>query len=192
MSKADISPTPIRSRRAVLAGIFAAAAVPIATAIPTSAPATSSAPAHAHTDAKLLALGIEYERRWAVEEPLREESERLWNAADRLRYEKLGIDPDDREARGAYLNDHHSEWMQARDVADKEVGYNKAWRKMDCASRQTERVGKKILKIAPSTMAGLLVRIRVIETHDGILDGEPAEQLLTEIREFSKRTGEQS
>ena len=35
------------------------------------------------------------------------------------------------------------------------------------------RIGKKILKIAPSTMAGLLVRIRVIETHDQILDGEP-------------------
>ena len=41
-------------------------------------------------------------------------------------------------------------------------------------------------------MAGLLVRIRVIETHDQILDGEPAEQLLTEIREFLKRAGEQT
>jgi hypothetical protein len=152
----------------------------------------SSAPARAGADAKLLELGIEYEWRWAVEEPLKEESERLWNAVDRLRYEKLGIDPDNREACVAYLNDHHSEWMQARDVADEEVGYSKAWHKMDRASRQTERVGKKILKIASSTVAGLLVRIRVIETHDGILDGEPAEQLLTEIREFSKRIGEQS
>jgi hypothetical protein len=191
MKKADISPTPIRSRRAVLAGIFAAA-VPIATAIPTAASAMSSAPAGARADVKLLELGAEYERRWAVEEPLKEESERLWNAADRLRYQKLGIDPDNREACVAYVNDHHTEWMQARDVADEEVGYSNAWRKMDRASRQTERVGKKILKIAPSTMAGLLVRIRVIETHDQILDGEPAEQLLTEIREFSKRAGELS
>jgi hypothetical protein len=189
MSKADISPTPIRSRRAVLAGIFAVAAVPIATAIPTATPAMSSAPARAHADAKLLELGIEYERRLAVEEPLKEESTRLWNVADRLRYEKLGIDPDNREACLAYVNDHHSEWMHARDVADEEVGYSKAWRKTDRASTQTARVGKKIFKIAPSTMAGLLVRIRVIETHDEIFDHDPAEQLLTEIREFSKRAG---
>src|SRR5690348_1896592 len=78
MSKANISPTPIRSRRAVLAGIFAAAAVPIATAIPTAAPGMSSVPARAHADAKLLELWIEYERRLAVEEPLKEESTRLW------------------------------------------------------------------------------------------------------------------
>jgi hypothetical protein len=62
-----------------------------------------------------------------------------------------------------------------------------AGHKMKRASRQTERVGKKILKIAPNTVAGLLVMIRVVETHDRILDGKPAEQLLTEIRDFAKR-----
>jgi hypothetical protein len=41
MSKADILPTPIRSRRAVLAGIASAAALPIAGALPTSAEATT-------------------------------------------------------------------------------------------------------------------------------------------------------
>jgi hypothetical protein len=44
-----------------------------------------------------------------------------------------------------------------------------------------------IVKIAPNTVAGLLVMIRVVETHDRILDGKPAEQLLTEIRDFAKR-----
>ena len=140
-----------------------------------------------HPDAKLLALGIEYERLLAIEEPLSEESKRLWNAADRLRYEKLGIDPEDKEARFAALDDRHSEWNEAREVADKELGYHKAWKKMDRASSKTARVGKKILKIAPATTAGLLARIRVIETHDEILDCEPAEQLLEEIRDFAKR-----
>jgi hypothetical protein len=140
-----------------------------------------------HPDAKLLALGIEYERLLAIEEPLSEESERLWNAADRLRYEKLGIDPDDHEAHGAALNERHSEWKEAREIADEEVGYHKAWKKMDRASSKTARVGKKILKIAPATMAGLLARVRVIETHDEILVGEPTENLVAEIRDFAKR-----
>jgi hypothetical protein len=39
MSKADISTTPIRSRRAVLAGIVSAGALPIVAAIPSAAPA---------------------------------------------------------------------------------------------------------------------------------------------------------
>jgi hypothetical protein len=39
MSKANISTTPIRSRRAVLAGIAASAALPIAAALPVAAPA---------------------------------------------------------------------------------------------------------------------------------------------------------
>jgi hypothetical protein len=42
MSKADVSTTPIRSRRAVLAGIASAAALPIAAAVPTIAPAEAS------------------------------------------------------------------------------------------------------------------------------------------------------
>jgi hypothetical protein len=41
MSKADPCTTPIRSRRAVLAGIASAAALPIAGALPTSAEATT-------------------------------------------------------------------------------------------------------------------------------------------------------
>lgn len=43
MSKADILPTPIRSRRAVLAGLASAAAVPIVAAIPTTAQAMPAA-----------------------------------------------------------------------------------------------------------------------------------------------------
>jgi hypothetical protein len=42
MSKADICTTPIRSRRAVLAGIVASAALPIAGALPVAAAATPS------------------------------------------------------------------------------------------------------------------------------------------------------
>ena len=45
MSKADISPTPIRSRRAVLAGIASAAALPAAAVIPATALPTAGLPA---------------------------------------------------------------------------------------------------------------------------------------------------
>jgi hypothetical protein len=44
MSKADISTTPIRSRRAVLTGMAAAAALPIAVALPATVPAFAIAP----------------------------------------------------------------------------------------------------------------------------------------------------
>jgi hypothetical protein len=189
MSKADISTTPILSRRAVLAGIASAAALPFAATIPTTAAAApagnpSTTP---HPDAKLFELGVEYERLLAIEEPLKAESDRLWNVADRLRYEKLGVDPDDGEARRAVSELSYSKWMETRDAADEEVGYNKAWKKTNRASRKTEGIGKKILKIEPTTMAGLLVRIRVIETHDELLKCEPDEQLLADIRCFAKR-----
>ena len=168
-----------------------AVAAAIAAAVPAIAPATATpvdpliAP---HPDAKLEELGLEYERLWAIEEPLAEESERLWNGADRLRYEKLGVDPDDLEARRAALDNRHNEWIAAREIADEEVGYDRAWGKTNRASLKTVRIGKKILKIAPNTMAGLLVKIRVIETHgEEILHCEPAEQLIMEIRDFAKR-----
>jgi hypothetical protein len=183
--------TNTTTRRSLLTIAAGGAVAAIAAAVPTIAPATATpvdpliAP---HPDAKLLELGLEYERLWAIEEPLRSNSSGLWNAADRRRYEKLGVDPDDIEARRAALDDRHSEWNAAREIADEEVGYNKAWGKTNRASLKTERIGKKILKIAPNTMAGLLVRIRVIETHEGeILDCEPAEQLIMEIRDFAKR-----
>ncbi len=189
MAKAPTNTTTRRSLLTIAAGSAVAAA--IAAAVPTIAPATATpvdpliAP---HPDAKLLELGLEYERLWAIEEPLAEESERLWNAADRRRYEKLGVDPDDIEARRAALDNRYSEWNAAREIADEEVGSNKAWGKTNRASLKTVRIGKKILKIAPNTMAGLLVRIRVIETHEGeILGCEPAEQLIMEIRDFAKR-----
>jgi hypothetical protein len=41
MSKADVSTTPIRSRRAVLAGLASAAALPLASSLPTTAEATT-------------------------------------------------------------------------------------------------------------------------------------------------------
>ena len=55
-------------------------------------------------------------------------------------------------------------------------------------SRVTEngRVGKKILKLKATTPEGLLIRARVIETHDEILDKELAAQLMAEVKGFAK------
>jgi hypothetical protein len=68
MSKTDISTTPIRSRRAVLAGLASAAAVPAAAAV--------SAAAEQGPDAELIELGARFEplvdryyvahRRWSA------------------------------------------------------------------------------------------------------------------------------
>jgi hypothetical protein len=181
-------PAVDHARRRMLT-IAACGAVAAVVSIPTSISAEGiTLPPTPHPDAELLELGSEYERLWAIEAPLEEESGRLWNAADRRRYEKLGVEPDDKEACRGALDNRHSEWNEVREIADEEVGYNKAWRKWNRASLKTGRIGKKILKIEPNSMAGLLVRIRVIETHEGdILDCEPAEQLLAEIRDFAKR-----
>jgi len=154
--------------------------------------AVASTPVRPHPDAKLIELGIEYERLWAIEEPLGEKTERLLNAVNRLHIEKLGIDPEDKEACFAAVTARYSEWMETREDPDAEVGYNKAWSKFNRASKKTAKVGKKILKLMPTTMAGLLVRIRVIETHDALLDCEPEEQLVAEIRNFAKRAALQS
>jgi hypothetical protein len=58
MSKADNSTTLIRSRRAVLAGIASAAALPIAAATPTAVLAASAAQTF---DSELIELGARYE-----------------------------------------------------------------------------------------------------------------------------------
>jgi hypothetical protein len=137
---------------------------------------------------KLIELGRDFERLLAIEEPLHEETERLWNAADQLRYEKLGIDPDDKEACQNAINHRYREWMEARDAADDEVGYHEAWRRMNRASGKTAAVAKKIFKAPPPiTPAGLLVRVRVIEAHGEIFNVEPFGRLADEVRDFAKR-----
>jgi hypothetical protein len=142
-----------------------------------------------HSDAELLDLGQEFERLLALEESLKNESGRRWKASDRLRYEKMGIDPDDDEACRAAAQNRWSEWIKNWDAAAKEVGHRNASHAWNRASRETEGVGRKILKLKPITTAGLLVRLRVIETHDELCDLEPAEQLMVEVRAFAKRVG---
>jgi hypothetical protein len=61
--------------------------------------------------------------------------------------------------------------------------------KYNQASLKTHGIGKRILKIVPTTMAGLLVRVRVIETYgEEILGGDAnaADLLAADIRDFAK------
>lgn len=153
---------------------------------PTEAEA-GCAPLAAHSDATLIELGVEYERLLAIEQPLRAESDRLWEVACRLPLEKMGIDPEDDKARCTALNERYDEWIEARNLAGKETGHDKASSKTLRASNKTVRIGRKILKIKPATTAGLLVRLSVIATHDEICKTEPLEALQAEIRGFAKR-----
>jgi hypothetical protein len=169
--------------------------LPVAAAVSTivpelagSTPSQAAVTVTAHPDADLLDLAREYERLLAIEKPLSNESSRLWNlSVEELRWQILGVDPKDKEAQRAIINERYEEMLQATSSADEQCGYNKARRKFQRASRNTIRVGRKVLKLKPRTIDGLLVRARVIETHDEILRGEPLDCLLGEIREFAAR-----
>jgi hypothetical protein len=143
----------------------------------------------AHPDAALIELGAEYERLLAIEQPFRAESDRLWVVACRAHMEKMGIDPEDDNARCTALNRRYDEWVKTGDITRKEVGYDKARGKARRASSKTVRIGRKILKIKPATTAGLLVRLSVIATHDEICKTEPLEALQAEIKDFGKGVG---
>jgi len=134
-------------------------------------------------DAKLVELGREFERLLAIEEPLQKEHARLSSECSRLHSTKLAYDPDDHEAK---RNIAWDDWNNAWKEADEETGRHAAYDKWNKASMRTAKIGKKILKLAPKTTEGFLIRVRVIETHDEIGKMEPVDQLLAEIRNFAK------
>jgi hypothetical protein len=135
---------------------------------------------------EIIQLGQEFERLLALEKPLRKRSRELYALTDRVQCKKVGVEPDDDAAVQKVARTRHDEWMAAWDAATKETGYNKAAREWNRASVKTAGIGKKILKLKATTPAGLLIGARVIETHDEILDREPAEQLVAEIKGFAK------
>jgi hypothetical protein len=138
-------------------------------------------PGWPHRDAELLELGAEFDRLLAIEQSLERDKERLSAEADRIRCEKLGIDPDNYQS----AIDCGMKWGEVWDVVATDIGYDKAWDAWNRASERTAKIGKRIFKIKPTTKAGLLVRVRVIETHDEMFDVEPLEKLLEEIRGFA-------
>jgi hypothetical protein len=156
---------------------------------PWSTPAALSEAGRPHRlkDSKLIELGREFERLLLIERSLEKEKNRLDDQAHRIRCKNMGLDPDNRQACLAAGSLRNDEWCKAWDAAATDVGYNGAWKTWNRASSKTGRVGKKILKITPATLAGLMVRLRVIETHDEVLKVERDEQLLTEIKTFDAR-----
>jgi len=139
-------------------------------------------PGWPHPEADLLKLGAEFDRLLAIEQSLERDMKRLDAEADRIRCEKLGIDPANYQS----AIDCGKKWGEVWDVVATDIGYHKAWDAWNRASERTAKIGKRIFKIKPTTKAGLLVRVRVIETHDEIFDVEPLEKLLEEIRGFAK------
>lgn len=138
-----------------------------------------------HPDADLIELRRQYEELLAVEEPLRRESRRLYELAERRRYELMGVNPDDAKACRRAADERWSEWNSFWSAASKEVGYDRAADRWNRASERTGRIGKKILKLQAKTAAGLQIKARVIETHDEVCKMEPDEQLLAEIKAFA-------
>jgi hypothetical protein len=144
--------------------------------------------ARPHTDSELIDLGKQYEELLSAERPLERESHRLYEVADRRRYERMGIDPDDKEACNLAARDRWAEWVDFRGAAGKEVGYDNAYDTWHRASKKTARVGRKIMKQKAHTAEGLRIKARVIETHDEVCSAEPQDQLLAEIRSFAAAT----
>jgi hypothetical protein len=136
-------------------------------------------------DEYLIALGAEFERLLALEEPLKKEADRLYEAADRLRYERMGVDPDDKKACDNAATDRWSEWLSVRAETGAAVGYDHAYTAWNAASEKTGRIGKKIVRLKACSAQGLLLKARVIEAHDEIGEHEPADQLMEEIRRFA-------
>jgi hypothetical protein len=101
--------------------------------------------------------------------------------------QNMGPDPSNQQACLAAGRERYDEWVKGWEAAATDVGYVDPWKAWNKASSRSGRIGKKIFKIAPTTMGGLLVRMRVIETHDEIFDVEPADMLFGEIRAFAKR-----
>jgi hypothetical protein len=105
----------------------------------------------------------------------------------------LAADPDDQEARTEAMRTAGKEpgawsaWTEAWARASGKVGRSQAWEAWNTASGETAQIGEKILRLRARTAAGLLVRARVIETHDEIRGAEPSVQLMKEIRSFAKR-----
>ncbi|MEH2517788.1 hypothetical protein V1279_003361 [Bradyrhizobium sp. AZCC 1610] len=145
-------------------------------------------PGWPHPEADLLKLGEEFERLLAIEQSLKMDVRRLSSDCDRIRGEKMGIDPNNHESCRAAVDSEKGwkEWNEIWEVAATETGYHKAWDAWNRASIKTAKIGKRIFKIKPTTKAGLLVRVRVIETHDEMFDVEPLEKLLEEIRGFAR------
>lgn len=165
----------------------AAPALPAVTDTDPTAPALPAPTAKPHPDAALLELGREFERLLAVEKSLKKELDRLNDAVERIRCETMGFGEDRKACWNAAADDRLAEWNQAWEAAAARLGYHGAWKAWNRASEKTGRLGKKILKQKPMTAAGLLVRARVIETHDEICQSESPEQLIKEIRSFAKR-----
>ena len=81
--------------------------------------------------------------------------------------------------------DRWSEWMSVRTETGEAVGYGHAYTAWNAASEKTGRIGKKILRLKAESAQGLLIKARVIETHDEVGDCEPADQLMDEIKRFA-------
>jgi hypothetical protein len=163
------------------------AAGPIAAAAPAAMPSFDVQPETSHPDAEIIELGREFERLLSVELSLEKEKNRLDEEANRIRCRNMGLDPNNQQACLAAGIERRDEWVKGWEAAATDVGYHDAWKVWNKASSRSGRIGKKIFKIAPTTMAGLLVRMRVIETHDEIFDVEPADMLFGEVRAFAKR-----
>jgi hypothetical protein len=141
----------------------------------------------ADPDAELLSLGKDFERLYALEKPLHAKLERLDDRSDRLRYVRMGVDPDDKGACDRVAQNRYKEWLEKKTETNKETGRDTAYDEWHEATKRTARLGRKILRVPAATMDGLL-RARVIEVEQNILDDEPEKLLLKEIRRFAKQT----
>ncbi|MEY9180353.1 hypothetical protein ABIG06_002275 [Bradyrhizobium sp. USDA 326] len=189
-------PVPGAVSRRSLMNVFVGAAAVAGAAIPPSLLAAKPAPnvrevppVIANPDAELLSLGKQYERLLREEATFRRKSRRLHAATEARRDEIFGRDFACTEERRRTLStEEFREWHGAWETASTETGHRAAHGAWCAACKRTRVVGRKILRIKAATLAGLLVRSRVLTTNGELLcRGEPIEQLEREIRAFALR-----
>jgi hypothetical protein len=172
MSKADILPTPIRSRRTVLAGIAIAATMPIATAFP----ADAAMPYDVDPAIALAARAVDAWNDFASKCSVLSDCEDVvieWRELNRgptMRSVFVGSDADylaymaglssydpNAELRDAAkeYESAMSEWGARRRTVERETGYTRAEKAQERASERFSDLRDELVDVRPTTIAGL-------------------------------------
>lgn len=138
---------------------------------------------------ELFERAIEFELLVKSEKGLRSEFRDRRLMADRLAYEKAGIDPDDSKACASVhqSSDTFEAWRQAADAAEREIDSSNAWDKWNSAVNQRVKAGKEIKRRfgPPASQLGLLIHLRLLEVIED--QDDVADLMIAEIRAFFAR-----
>jgi hypothetical protein len=175
MSKADILPTPIRSRRAVLTAIAVSATVPIAAALPANALPFEEDPAIALA-ARAVDAWNDFEAKCSVSSDCENgviewsklnpgptmRSAFVGSDADYLAFlaGRSAYDPNDLDVAAKEYETALADWAARRRLVERETGYTRAEKAQERASERFGDIRDELVDVRPTTIAGLRAKAR--------------------------------